>query len=143
MKKVITSLPEETISFAENFAKELKPNTVIALTGQLGAGKTTFTKGIAQALGVKEPITSPTFTLIQEYEGEQMPMFHMDLYRLESVEEFEMLGAEDYFFRNGITLIEWSEKAEEILPTNTIYIHFELNSQGNREINITTPGEHK
>lgn len=140
MKEIITHSPEDTIAFAKKFAKKLVPNTVIALTGRLGAGKTTFTKGIALALGIAEPVTSPTFTLIQEYEG-SLPMFHMDLYRLESLEEFEVLGAEDYFYRNGITLIEWSEKAEDILPLDTIHIHFDINSIGNRIIQIRKGNE--
>lgn len=136
MKLFTSHSREETLHFAEQVAASLEPNTVIALTGALGAGKTTFTQGIAWALGVSECVTSPTFTLIQEYEGTRMPVFHMDLYRLDSVEEFELLGAEDYFFRGGITLIEWSEKAQAILPANTLHIHFDMVPDGSRRLTL-------
>lgn len=132
----ITKTADETIEVARKLADTLQPDTVIALTGTLGAGKTTFTKGIALSLNITEEVTSPTFTLIQEYSG-RLPMFHMDLYRLDSVEEFEMLGAEDYFYQKGITLIEWSEKAEEILPKNTIHINISVIEDNQRKIEIS------
>ena len=90
---------------------------------------------MAQALEIKDAVTSPTFTLIQEYYG-KLNMYHMDLYRLESLDEFEMIGAEEYFYNNGVTLIEWWEKAEEILPDNTIYVNITIIDGTTRKIEI-------
>lgn len=132
---VTTHSPEETFEEGVAFSKKLKPNDVIAFTGTLGAGKTVFTKGLAVGLGIEENITSPTFTLIQEYPA-AIPLFHMDLYRLESVEELEILGGEDYFYQKGITVIEWSEKAKKILPPHTYYIDIQVFDEGKRIITI-------
>ncbi len=105
------------------------------MQGGLGSGKTTLTKGIAAGLGVKEVVTSPTFTLISEYEG-RIPLYHMDLYRLDSVEEFELLGVEDMLYGTGISVIEWSEKAREILPEDTIFIRIRIEADGTRTIEV-------
>lgn len=106
----------ETISLGEKIGSLLKPGDILAMTGTLAAGKTTITKGIAKSLGVKDNITSPTFCLVSEYEGEKMPLYHMDVYRLEGEEDFVNLGVEDMLYGNGVCIIEWSEKVKKELP---------------------------
>jgi len=101
----------------------------------LGSGKTVFTKGIAEGLGISNSITSPTFTLICEYEG-NIPFFHMDLYRLNDVNEFELAGGRDILFSNGISVIEWAEKIADYFPDNTIKINIEIEKNGSRKIII-------
>lgn len=114
----------------------LKPGTIIAMQGTLAAGKTTITKGIAAALGIEETVTSPTFTLISEYEG-IMPLYHMDVYRLDSTEDFINLGTEDMLYGNGVSIIEWSEKIMSELPKKTIVLSLEAQDDGSRIINIS------
>jgi tRNA threonylcarbamoyladenosine biosynthesis protein TsaE len=121
MRIVETNSPEETWALAAELAEELGPGTVMALHGDLGAGKTCFVQGLAAALGIDEPITSPTYTLIGEYEG-RLPLHHIDLYRLSGPEEALGLGIEEYFDANGITAIEWAERAEGLLPPDLIHI---------------------
>ena len=106
------------------------------MQGTLAAGKTTITKGIAKALKIEEDITSPTFTLISEYEG-SMPLYHMDVYRLDSTEDFINLGTEDLIYGKGISIIEWSEKVMEVLPKNTIILKLEAQSDNSRIITIS------
>jgi len=113
--------PKETENIARSFAKELKGGEVICLNGDLGVGKTAFVQGLVKALGVTEPISSPTFTIVNCYEG-NMPIYHFDVYRIEDCDEMYEIGFEEYVYSNGITLIEWSEKIEEILPKNRIEI---------------------
>lgn len=113
--------PKETENIARSFAKELKGGEVICLNGDLGVGKTAFVQGLVKALGVTEPISSPTFTIVNCYEGD-MPIYHFDVYRIEDCDEMYEIGFEEYIYSNGITLIEWSEKIEEILPKNRIEI---------------------
>ncbi len=105
------------------------------MQGTLAAGKTTITKGIAAALGITETVTSPTFTLISEYEG-KMPLYHMDVYRLDSTEDFINLGTDDMIYGKGISVIEWSEKIMEELPSSTIIIKLEAQQDGSRRITI-------
>lgn len=116
-----TNSPEETWELAAELANELGPGTVMALHGDLGAGKTCFVQGLAAALGIDEPITSPTYTLIGEYVG-RLPLHHIDLYRLSGPEEALGLGIEEYFDLDGITAIEWAERAEGLLPPDLIHI---------------------
>lgn len=116
-----TNSPEETWALAAELANELGPGTVIALHGNLGAGKTCFIQGYANALGIDEPITSPTYTLIGEYQG-RLPLHHIDLYRLSGPEEALGLGLEEYFDSDGITAIEWAERAEGLLPDDLLHI---------------------
>jgi len=127
---------EETIEIGKKIGSMCKSGTVISLRGSLGAGKTVIAKGIAQYLNIEEAIVSPTFTIIQEYSG-TLPLYHMDLYRISGCDEFEMLGGEEMLYGNGITLIEWSEKIEEMLPENTIYIDITILDNLDRVINIT------
>ncbi|HIV99380.1 MAG TPA: tRNA (adenosine(37)-N6)-threonylcarbamoyltransferase complex ATPase subunit type 1 TsaE [Candidatus Ornithospirochaeta avicola] len=133
--QIISNNVQETEKAAEEFASALKPGSVISLRGSLGAGKTVFAKGIARALGINEAIVSPTFTIVQEYEG-KMKMYHLDLYRLSGCDEFESMGGEDFLYPDGITLIEWSEKIEEMLPDNTIYVSIHINEDQSRTITI-------
>lgn len=121
MRIVETNSPEETWALAAELAEELGPGTVMALHGDLGAGKTCFVQGLAAALGIDEPITSPTYTLIGEYEG-RLPLHHIDLYRLSGPEEALGLGIEEYFDVDGITAIEWAERAEGLLPPDLMHI---------------------
>lgn len=131
-----TKTAEETIQLGEKIGKMLKPGTVIAMEGTLAAGKTTITKGIAKTLGINETITSPTFTLISEYEG-NMPLYHMDVYRLDSAEDFLNLGVEDMIYDGrGVAIIEWSEKIRSELPKSTITIRLETIENNERLITI-------
>ena len=108
MSEFVSHSAEETVKFAEEFAKTLEAGTVILYTGDLGAGKTTFTKGVAMALGITETVTSPTFALVNEYYG-SLPLFHFDLYRINSVDDLYAIGFWDYLDRGGIIAAEWSE----------------------------------
>lgn len=130
-----TASAEETIELGKKIGSLLKKGDIIAMQGTLAAGKTTITKGIAQSLGVKDEITSPTFCLISEYEG-KMPLYHMDVYRLDGGEDFINLGVEDLMYGNGVSLIEWSEKVMDELPKKTIILKIEP-VEGTTERNIT------
>lgn len=120
MKININSL-QDTIKFGEKLGKLLKESDVICLNGDLGAGKTTLSKSIGKGLGVLEYITSPTFALINEYQG-RLPLYHFDVYRLNTYEELEDLGVEDYFYGKGVSLIEWAEKIYKVLPDERLEI---------------------
>lgn len=122
--KWISNSPSDTWKIAADFFQGLKIPSVIALHGNLGAGKTCFTQGLAQAAGVKEPVCSPTYTIISEYCG-TVPFHHIDLYRLGGPEEAFDLGLDEYLEAGGITVIEWAERAEELLPPDTIHIQVE------------------
>lgn len=127
---------EDTVNFAAEFALLLKPNTVLALRGDLGAGKTTFVKGIAHGLGADpHVISSPTFSYLHIYEA-KFPIYHFDLYRLSSSRQFELSGFEEYFHAGGIACIEWPSLASEALPKNTILIDLRHAGEGLREITI-------
>lgn len=110
-----THSESETEAVGEALAATLSPGTVIAFTGDLGAGKTAFTRGLARGLGIGERVTSPTFTIVNEYEGGRLPLFHFDMYRLESSEELFDIGWEDYLRRGGVCAVEWSEKVADAL----------------------------
>ena len=116
-----TSSAEETEQLGERIGRALEPGTVAALMGELGAGKTTLTKGIARGLDVPDLIHSPTFTLIHEHEG-RLPVYHFDVYRLDHPESLEDLGYEEYFYGQGVTVIEWAERVEELLPPDRLEI---------------------
>jgi len=137
---MICESAEKTLKAGEQLGKTLSSGDVVALSGPLGAGKTVFARGIAESIGIQEPVTSPTYTLISEYEG-RMPLYHMDLYRLGSPEEFTWLGVEEILNGSGITLIEWSERAGEELPERTITVNIEIADNGNRIITISNSRE--
>ncbi|MCQ2598406.1 MAG: tRNA (adenosine(37)-N6)-threonylcarbamoyltransferase complex ATPase subunit type 1 TsaE [Treponema sp.] len=130
-----TKTPEETIELGRKIGKLLKKGDILAMQGTLAAGKTTITKGIADSLGVSDTITSPTFCLISEYEG-KMPLYHMDVYRLEGTDDFENLGTEDMLYGEGVSIIEWSEKIMDALPKKTIILKLEPQDDGSRIITI-------
>ena len=135
MLTFITHSPEETIALGEKIGSKLVKGDVIAMQGTLAAGKTTITKGIAKALGINETITSPTFCLISEYYGE-MPLYHMDVYRLEGGEDFVNLGTDDMIYGDGVSIIEWSEKIMNELPKRTIIMKITPQDDGSRKIEI-------
>lgn len=125
-KKVWDSFSErETVQIAKNLAKQAKAGDVYCLSGDLGVGKTVFTKGFAKGLGIQEPVNSPTFTIMQIYEEGNLPLYHFDVYRIEDVEEMEEIGYEDYFYGEGVCFIEWAELIKEILPKNCKKIKIE------------------
>ena len=130
-----TNTPEETIELGRKIGKLLKKGDVIAMQGTLAAGKTTITKGIAQALNIDDTITSPTFCLISEYYG-KMPLYHMDVYRLEGGEDFINLGTDDMIYGEGVSIIEWSEKIMDELPKKTIILKITPEDDGSRTITI-------
>ena len=133
---IISHSEEETKNAGRELARRAVRSSVIALRGSLGAGKTVFAKGFAQELGITEAIVSPTFTLVQEYEG-KMKMYHLDLYRLSGEDEFESMGGEDFLYSDGVCLIEWSEKISSMLPDDTIYVNITINEDLSRTIEIT------
>lgn len=116
---------KETFQFAKKLAREAKIGDIYLLEGDLGVGKTVFAKGFAEGLGVNDPITSPTFTIIQEYEEGRIPFYHFDVYRIADVEEMYELGYESYFFGEGVCLIEWASRIEDILPKDCHVIRIE------------------
>ena len=117
--------PEETFEVGRKIGMNAKPGQIYTLTGDLGVGKTVFTQGVAAGLGITEPVNSPTFTIIQEYEDGRLPFYHFDVYRIGDLEEMEEIGYDDYFFGQGICLIEWAELIEEILPEKRIEVTIE------------------
>ncbi len=133
---IISHSEEETQKAGFEAAGKVKKGSVISLRGSLGAGKTVFAKGLARALGITEAIVSPTFTLVQEYEG-RLKMYHLDLYRLSGEDEFESMGGEDFLYSDGVCLIEWSEKIADMLPDDTIYVNITIGEDLTRDIEIT------
>ncbi|MCI8280907.1 MAG: tRNA (adenosine(37)-N6)-threonylcarbamoyltransferase complex ATPase subunit type 1 TsaE [Lachnospiraceae bacterium] len=120
-----TNSPEETFALGETMGKAAKEGEFYTLVGDLGTGKTVFTQGIAQGLGIEEPVTSPTFTIVQVYDRGRMPFYHFDVYRIGDVEEMEEIGYEDYFYGAGLTLVEWGNLIEELLPQKRKEIRIE------------------
>jgi tRNA threonylcarbamoyladenosine biosynthesis protein TsaE len=137
---ITTHSVEETESAGAGLAPELAAGSVVCLYGDLGAGKTAFVRGLARGLGAELAATSPTFTLINEYPGAR-PVYHFDLYRLNSPAELEDLGADDYLFGAGISVLEWAEKAGSLLPWQRWEIHFDILSGDDRRLTIVPPAE--
>ena len=135
MLTFFTHSADETTALGYKIGKKLKKGDIIAMQGTLAAGKTTITKGIAQALDISEEITSPTFCLISEYYG-KMPLYHMDVYRLDGAEDFINLGVEDMLYGDGVCIIEWSEKIMDELPKNTIILRILPQDDNSRKIEI-------
>ena len=136
--------PEETFEVGRTIGMNAKPGQIYTLTGDLGVGKTVFTQGVAAGLGITEPVNSPTFTIIQEYEDGRLPFYHFDVYRIGDLEEMEEIGYDDYFFGQGICLIEWAEVIEEILPEKRIEVTIEKDLEKGfeyRKITIEERGE--
>ena len=120
-----TNGPEETFEIGKQLGMEAKPGEVYCLDGDLGVGKTVFTQGFASGLGITEPVNSPTFTIVQQYEEGSLPLYHFDVYRIGDVEEMDEIGYEDCFYGEGVCLIEWSTLIQEILPEDAIHITIE------------------
>ena len=135
--RYVTNSEEETQALGERLAGRLAPGTVIAFTGDLGAGKTAFTRGLARGLSIHDRVTSPTFTIVNEYEGGRLPLFHFDMYRLGSSEELYDIGWEDYLARGGVCAVEWSENIDDALEEGTIRVDIRRGEQeGQRIIEI-------
>lgn len=133
MLKIKIKTPEKMMELGETMGKLLKPNACLALSGELGAGKTTFTKGIGKALNIKQVINSPTFTIMKIYQGD-LVLYHLDVYRIQNVNtDFDL---EEYFYLGGITVIEWAENIEAILPPNTIKLTFTIDCDATRNVQI-------
>ena len=137
--QTITHSPDETRALGRKLAQALQGGTVVAFTGDLGAGKTAFVSGMAEGLGIEERVTSPTFTIVNEYEGGRLPLFHFDMYRLGSADELFHIGWEDYLARNGVCAVEWSENVEEALDGDTIRVEISRGQDENTRI-ITIEG---
>ena len=137
--KVTTRGEMDTIELAQNLESEKFPNMVICLNGELGSGKTVFTKGFANALGIKESITSPTFNIIKEYEEGEMPLYHMDVYRLDG--NTEGLGIEEYFTKGGVVIIEWANTIKNVLPEERLDIKIKVAGENSRVLVITPHGK--
>ncbi|HIS32561.1 MAG TPA: tRNA (adenosine(37)-N6)-threonylcarbamoyltransferase complex ATPase subunit type 1 TsaE [Candidatus Limivivens intestinipullorum] len=120
-----TNSPEDTFRLGEEIGRNASPGEVYTLTGDLGVGKTVFTQGVAAGLGIAGPVNSPTFTILQIYEEGRLPLYHFDVYRIGDVEEMEEIGCDDYFYGDGVCLIEWAELIEEILPKDRISVTIE------------------
>ena len=132
----ITNSPEETERIGGLLAEQLKPGTVIAYKGDLGAGKTAFTRGLARGLGINDPVTSPTYTIVNEYLGGRLPLFHFDMYRLHSADDLFDIGWDDYLERGGVCAVEWSENVAEAMES-PITVTIEKTGEESRKITIT------
>ena len=131
----VTNTPGETEALAQKLAAVLQPGTVIAYRGDLGAGKTAFTRGLARGLGITDPVTSPTYTIVNEYLGGKMPLFHFDMYRLASSDDLFDIGWEDYLERGGICAVEWSENVADAME-DALFITIEKTGEESRRITI-------
>ena len=131
----ITNSPQETENLGAALGKILKPGTILAYRGDLGAGKTAFTRGLARGLDYNEPVTSPTYTIVNEYLGGRLPLFHFDMYRLSSSDDLWDIGWEDYLERGGVCAVEWSENVDEAME-NAVYITIHKTGEQTRRIEI-------
>ena len=131
---------EETYALGKKLGEEAKPGAVYCLSGDLGVGKTVFTKGFAVGLGVTDTVNSPTFTIVQEYRG-RLPFYHFDVYRIEEPEEMEEIGYEDYFYGDGACMIEWAELIEELIPSDAVKVCISKDLQKGTDYRLITVGE--
>lgn len=134
MREVIIRNENDTKAFGYDLAQRLSPNTVVALMGDLGTGKTTLTKYIAEGLGVTEMITSPTFTIVCEYHSGRLPLYHFDVYRLEDAEDLFEIGVEEYFCAGGVSVVEWADQVAEVLPDDTLCVFIEYGDKEGERI---------
>lgn len=142
MFSTISRSPETTARIGMMLGAMLRAGDVICLQGELGAGKTCFAKGVARGMGIKEPVTSPTFTLVNEYQGD-LPLYHLDVYRLEGPGDMDDLGYEEYFYGDGVALVEWAERVQEILPGERLDVIINRGTEDDecREIRMIPRGE--
>ena len=139
-----TNSPEETFALGQRIGREALPGQVYTLIGDLGVGKTVFTQGVADGLGITEPVNSPTFTIVQQYDSGRLPLYHFDVYRIGDVSEMDEIGYEDCFYGEGVCLIEWSQLIPEILPDEVIRIRIEKDLEQGfdfRRITVEKRGE--
>lgn len=137
-RSYVSHSDQDTVNLAKDLAPGLKAGDIIALIGDIGTGKTTFVKAIAKALGISETVSSPTFTIVREYRSGKFPLFHFDVYRLSNEDEFYDIGAEEYLYGDGITIIEWADIVEDALPLNTMIIEIKYgNNEGERIFNFS------
>lgn len=136
--QIETFSPEETFALGQRIGQEARPGDVFTMVGDLGVGKTVFTQGVAAGLGITEPVSSPTFTIVQVYEDGRLPFYHFDVYRIGDVEEMEESGYEDYFYGGGVTMIEWANLIEEILPESYRQITIEKDLEKGFDYRIIT-----
>lgn len=134
MATFISNSEDETIAFGRDRAAQLRAGNIIALAGDLGTGKTQFVKGLVAGLGSGAAVTSPTFTILHEYSGGRLPVYHFDFYRLESRYSVLRLGLDDYFFGDGVSVVEWADRFRELIPGNAHWIRFETKSENSRMI---------
>ena len=135
----VSNSPAETENLGAALAERLKPGTVVAFSGDLGAGKTAFVRGMARGLGISERVTSPTFTIVNEYEGGRLPLFHFDMYRLGSSDELFDIGWEDYLVRGGVCAVEWSENVSDAMEGDCIRVDIRRGAHDNQRL-ITIEG---
>ena len=140
VERVLSATPEDTEAAGARLATLLVAGDVVALTGELGAGKTQFTQGLARGLGVTGRVVSPTFVLVNEYRG-RLPVHHVDAYRTESLTELLDLGLEEMFSGDGVTVVEWADKLTPLLPPHAVHVHIEGVGDEPRTITITRPGD--
>lgn len=124
-----TASPQETMQIGKSMGETAEKGMVISLDGDLGVGKTVFTKGVALGLGISESVVSPTFTIVQEYEGGRLPMYHFDVYRIDDPDEMYEIGYEEYFYGEGVTLVEWATLIQELMPEDTVTVKIEKNPE--------------
>jgi len=138
-----TNTPEETFAFGKELGEKAQPGSVYCLNGDLGVGKTVFTQGFARGLGIEEPVNSPTFTIVQQYDEGRLPLYHFDVYRIGDISEMDEIGYEDCFYGEGVCLIEWSDLIKEILPEQAVSVRIEKDLEKGfdyRRITVTMPG---
>jgi len=142
MKKIITKCADETVRFGARLGKLISKGDIIALKGNLGSGKTTLVKGIAQGLGVRDAryVNSPSFVIVKEYKG-RFPLYHFDVYRLDDPSALDSVGYEEFFYGDGASVIEWAEKIQEFLPKEYLNIEFSSEDINKREISVSAEGE--
>lgn len=139
-QKIVSTSAEETFSLGKQIGEGVTPGSVLTLVGDLGVGKTVFTQGLAEGLGITDAVNSPTFTIVQIYEEGRIPLYHFDVYRIGDISEMDEIGYEDYFYGDGVCLVEWANLIEELLPEQYIEIRIEKNLDKGfdyREITIT------
>ena len=140
--ELLSHSPEDTEDIGARLAEQLEPGAVVAFTGDLGAGKTAFVRGLARGLGIADRVTSPTFTIVNEYDGGRLPLFHFDMYRLGSADELFEIGWEDYLGRGGVCAVEWSENVAEALEGDCVRVDIRRGANdGQRFITMTEGGE--
>lgn len=139
-QKMISESPEDTFALGKQIGESVTPGSVLTLVGDLGVGKTVFTQGLAEGLGIVDAVNSPTFTIVQIYEEGRIPLYHFDVYRIGDISEMDEIGYEDYFYGDGVCLIEWANLIEELLPEQYVEIRIEKNLEKGfdyREITVT------